>query len=298
MAGTLNKTVLWGRMKSLIACGVISCSAALAHGAVNDRPFFQNHATVIVFGASDFNDTGGTAPVVFDFLTLEEGVSGQAAPDLIELDGRTINFNNGNFNAIFSNEAGGLEFEINNAVSGGEFNSVAPNQILNAADSYNAFELDEDTDVDLLGGANRSSRFFVASNVPFDIYAHSDNLQTTGTFDALDLSNIRYRLRVQVRGGGGVNRWGTRAQDPSVGGQGIILPQNQATRLDAISAGPTKVFDGGQATAASPGGIIQQAVSFQSRYNLLSSGLNGNNYDFSLGAGSIAADVTYTIYVP
>lgn len=223
---------------------------------------------------------------------------------MIGLDGVTFNFNNGQFNPIFSEEAGGNEFQINDPTFGGEFNTALPNQILTEADSYNAFGLDDDTDIDLLGNGNRVSRFNVASNAAFDIFVHADNLETSGAFDALDLSNIRYRLRYSVTGGGtGSFRWGQSAQDPAVGGDGVILGQDAdlnpslATLAD-ISAGPTKVFDGGRKTAASPGSIIAQSISFQSRYNLLGSNINGNNYDFSLGAGTLAADVTYTVYVP
>jgi len=290
--------MLGGSMKTLALCAVGFGCAVFADASVNDRPFFRNMATVVVFGASDFNDNDGAAPVVVDFLLLDEGVTGQAAPDLIALDGRTINFNTGQFNPIFSEEAGGIEFQVNDAVFGGEFNTTGPNQILNATDSYNAFGLDDDTDIDLLDNGSRASRFFVASNAAFDIYAEADNLQTSGTFDALDFSNIRYRLRVQTTGGGGANRWGERAQNTAVGGEGIILPQTAAIRLDSISSGPTKVFDGGQKTAEEPGTLIQQAVSFQSRYNLLGADIDATNYDFSLGSGSIAADVTYTVYVP
>lgn len=285
-------------MKAILASCAILSGAIAAHASVNDRPFFRNFATVIVFGANDFNDNGGIAPVVIDFLSLEDGVSGQAAPDLITADGRPVNTGGGIFNAIFSEESGGIEYQINDPVSGGQFNSSLPNQILDPNDSYNAFTLDDETDIDLLDNGQRASRFFVASNVAFDIYAHADNLTTTGAFDDLDLSSIRYRLRYQVTGGNGVARWGERAQDPGVGGAGIIFPQTTAIRLDAIASGPTQVFDGGQRTAAGPGGIIEQSVSFQSRYNLLGSDINATNYDFSLGAGSIAADVTYTVYVP
>ena len=293
-----------GRLKTfMIAAGLVG-SVGVASASVLDRPFFSANATVIVFGADGFNEEGGTAPIVFDFLALDFGASGQAAPDLIAFDGRTINFNNQTFNPIFSEQAGGNEFQVNDAVSGGEFNTSAPNQILDASDSYNAFTLDGDTDIDLLNGGARASRFYVASNSAFDIFAQADNLTTSGTFDTLDFSNIRYRIRFQTTGGGGAGRWGVDAQDPSVGGEGIVIGQDQdianaplATLAD-ISTGPTKVFDGGRKTAARPGGIISQAVSFQSRYNLIGSGINANNYDFSLGAGTIAADVTYTVYVP
>lgn len=304
MLKAIQRAMRVGRLRTCITGAVLIGATGVTSASVIDRPFFRSNATVVVFGADGFNEEGGTAPIVFDFLHLDSGVSGQAAPDLIALDGRPINFNSGAFNAIFSEQAGGNEFQINDAVSGGEFNTTGPNQILNATDSYNAFTLDGDTDIDLLNGGARASRFFIASNSAFDIFAHSDNLTTSGTFEDLDLSNIRFRLRFQTTGGGGVNRWGERAQDPSVGGGGIVLGEDQdianpvRATLDDISAGPTQVFDGGRRTAESPGSLLEQAVGFQARYNLLGSGINANNYDFSLGAGSIAADVIYTVYVP
>ena len=288
-----------GTFKFVLAVGLASY-ASFASASVLDRPYFRADATVVMWGATDFNEDGGIAPVVVDFLHLKDGVSGQAGADLITLDGRPINLNSGQFNPIFSEESGGNEFQINDAVSGGEFNTAAPNQILDANDSYNAFELDDDTDVDLLNAGARASRFFVASNAPFDIFAHADNLQSTGAFSVLDFSNIRFRLRVQVTGGGVAagTRWGDRAQDPSVGGIGIVLPQDNSIRLDSISSGPTKVFDGGRKTAAAPGTLMEQSIGFQSRYNLLGADINANNYDLSLGAGTIAADVIYTVFVP
>lgn len=303
MVGKFYKASRLNRVKKTGLLLGFCALTGITSASVLDRPFFRSNATVVVFGADGFNEEGGTAPIVFDFLSLDDGVSGQAAPDLIGLDGRPINFNSGTFNAIFSESAGGTEFQVNDAVSGGEFNTTGPNQILNATDSYNAFTLDEDTDIDLLNGGNRASRFFIASNAAFDLYAQADNLDLSGTFSALDLSNIRFRLRYQVTGGGGASRWGERAQDPAIGGDGIVLGQDanlnpSLATLNDLSTGPTKVFDGGRRTAAEPGGILEQSVGFQARYNLIGSGINANNYDFSLGSGSIAADVIYTVYVP
>jgi hypothetical protein len=273
-------------------------AVAPAQASVIDRPFFRADSIVIVFGASDFEENGGVAPVVYDFYLLNSA-SGNAGQDLIDADGVSINYNTGRYNPIQNGEGSGWEFQINNPTFGGQFNSAGPHQTLDANDSYNAFGLDESTDIDLLGGGARASRFYVASNAAFDIFGEASNLQTTGDFSSLDYTNIRYRLRINRTGGSGVNRWGQMAQDPSLGGSGIVLGQNGTLfTLDDLSGGPQKVFDGGRRTASSPGSIMQQAVSFQSRYNLLGAGINGNNYDFSQGIGSISADVTYTIYTP
>lgn len=275
------------------------CFSTPALSAVVDRPFFRAASVVIVFGASDFEENGGVAPVVYDFHVLDGATSGQAAPDLISDDGRTINYNTQRFNPIQSGESSGWEYQINDQTFGGAFTSSAPHQTLDANDSYSAFGLDNSTDVDLLGGGNRASRFYVASNVPFDIFGQASNLTATGDFSVMDYSNIRYRLRYQVSGGGGVNRWGRSAQDPAPSGNGVTYGQNGALyTLNGLVAAPVKVFQGEQRTARTSGSIMDHAVSFQSRYNLRGSTINGNNYDFSQGVGSIGADVTYTVYTP
>ena len=273
--------------------------STVAHATVNDTPYFNAPNMVIVFGASDFEENGGTAPVVMDFYLLN-GASGTQGTDLIAADGVTINYNTGRYNPIYSGEGAAWEMQISGQTFGGNFISSGPHQVLDAGDAYTAFGLDDDTDIDLLGGGGRASRFFVASNAAFDVYAEASDLVATGGFDTLDYSNIRYRLRYNVSGGGGVNRWGQAAQDPAVGGTGITFPQNGAGRwtLDNISTGATKVFDGGRRTARVRGSIMEQAVSFQSRYNLIGAGINGNNYDLSMGTGEIGATVTYTIYTP
>ena len=274
--------------------------SAPALSAVVDKPFFRAASIVIVFGASDFQENGGEAPIVFDFHILDGSTSGQAAPDLIEADGRSINLNSGLFNPIQSGESSGWEFEINDQTFGGDFNSVGPHQTLDAYDSYTAFGLDNSTDVDLLGNGSRASRFFVASNVPFDIFGQASNLTATGDFITMDYSNIRYRLRYQVSGGAGATSYGQSAQDPAPSGNGITYGAfgGPNVRLDGLAGAPLRVFQGEQRTARTTGSIMDQAVGFQSRYNLSGAAIGGNNYDFSLGTGTLAADITYTVYTP
>jgi len=297
-------SLLWGKtLRAGMACTSALTLAGLcfapALANVVDRPYFNAGSIVIVFGADDFEEDGGVAPVVYDFYLLDNVSSGTAATDIIGVDGRTINYNTGRYNPIQSGVSSGWEFQINDPTSGGVFNSAGPHQTLDANDSYTAFGLDTDTDIDLLGGGARASRFFVASNAAFDIYGQATNFSATGDFAGLDYTNIRYRLRYQVTGGGGVNRWGQMAQDPGVGGSGVVLGQNGTLfTLDDIAAGPTKVFDGGRRTARADGSIMQHAVSFQSRYNLRGAGVTGNNYDLSMGTGAVSADITYTVYTP
>lgn len=285
--------------KGVVGLLLAGCLSAPALSAVVDRPFFRAASVVIVFGASDFEENGGVAPVVYDFHVLDNTTSGQAAPDLIAADGRSVNYNTQRYNPIQSGVSSGWEYQINDQTFGGVFNSSAPHQTLDANDSYSAFGLDETTDIDLLGGGNRASRFYVASNVPFDIFGQASNLTATGDFSTMDYTNIRYRLRYQVSGGGGPNRWGQSAQDPAPSGNGITYGQNGTLfTLDGLVAAPVKVFQGERRTARIDGSIMDHAISFQSRYNLRGSTINGNNYDFSQGTGSIGADVTYTVYTP
>ena len=265
-----------------------------AYSSVIDRPFLRAASVVIVMGATDFSENAGQTLFVMDFNLLDNVAPASAADDLIAADGVTTNFNTGRFNASSNGFGSGYEYDIINPTSGGVFTSVGPHQTLDANDIYSKFGLDDTTDIDLVTG-NRASQFLVVSNAAFDIYAQASNLVATGDFSTLDYSNIRYRLRVRPTGGVGVWRWGQRAQNPSNGGAGIITAVND---LSDMTAGPTKVFDGGRRTARIPGNLIQQAVSFQSRYRLVGAGATVNAYDFSMGAGALGATVTYTIYTP
>ena len=261
-------------------------------GAV-DRPFLRAGAVVIVMGGNDFSENSGAAPYAVDFNLLTSA-SGTAANDIIGADGVTMNYNTGQWNAVSNGTDSGYEYDIVDPVSGGVFTSVGPHQTLDANDVYSEFGLDDNTTIDLVTG-NRASQFLVTSNAPFDIYAQASDLVATGDFSAYDYSNIRYRLRVRVGVGSGIWRAGARAQNPSNGGAGII---NGVNDLDDMSAGPTKVFDGGRRTARTRGTLLQQAASFQSRYRLVGAGSAVNNYDLSMGAGALGATVTYTIYTP
>ena len=292
---------LWKKIRK-VGAGLLlaGCLSAPALSSVVDRPFFRAASVVIVYGASDFQENGGEAPIVFDFHILDGATSGQAAPDLIGVDGRSTNLNSGLLNPIQSGEGSGWEFEINDQTFGGDFISAGPHQTLDANDAYTAFGLDNTTDVDLLGNGSRASRFFVASNVPFDIFGQASNLSATGDFSTMDYSNIRFRLRYQVSGGSGATSWGQSAQDPAPSGNGITYGDFSGpnVRLDGLAGAPLKVFQGERRTAQTSGSIMDQAVGFQARYNLAGAAIGGNNYDFSQGTGTLAADVIYTVYTP
>ncbi len=271
--------------------------APAVNASIIDRPYFNAQSLVIVIGATENESNGGVAPVAVDFNLLTPATSGAAAIDLIGVDGYVFNSNSG-FDAGHDFAGGASRIGINNETFGGNFGNPGGGDIdyLEATDSLTAFGLDGATDLHTRR-ARHVSRFLVVSNAPFDMFAQASNLSRTGDFTALDYENIGFRALMNRSGGTGAGAWGSAAQNPAVGGSGIDTNIND---LSDLSAGPTKIFDGGRRTARFVGTLLEQAVSFNIRYALSGTpdaSLN-HNYDFSMGAGTIGADVTYTVYTP
>jgi len=292
--------VFYSHLKSKLAAfsylAVIGTGAYLpAQASVLDRPYFRANAIVIVIGATEDETNGGVAPVAFDFNLLTPASSGSAAPDLIGTDGYVFN-SNGGFDAGHDFSGGASRLELIDETSGGNFGNGGDIDYLEADDSLTSFGLDETTDINTRR-SRHVSRFLVVSNAAFDLYSEASNLATSGDFTALDYENIGFRARINRRGGTGPGAWGSQAQNPSIGGSGIDTDIND---LGDMSAGPTKLFDGGRRTARFRGSLLEQAVSFNIRYALSNApdASNTNQYDFSMGVGTIGADVTYTIYTP
>lgn len=285
-------------MKKLaLAAGVAAMmTATSAYASVIDRPFFKVLGVVVVWGADDFADAGGAAPIASDFVLLTNA-SGTAGADLIADDVYTVV--TGSLDPINGSDTStGGALSISGATSGGVFTDDG-NGVLDAADTLTAFGLDNTTDVDgSLVNAHTSS-FFVASNAAFDIFATSSNVVATGDFltDGLDASNISFAMAVdastQTVGSLSI---GADAQDPSTGGTGVDATKDS---LDDLATA-TKVFDGGQRTAATRGSIADQSVAFNMTYELFdpTAPAADQAYDLSMGSGTLQADVTYTVYVP
>jgi len=289
-----NKYVNLVVMRAGLLLLALTCSVN-SYGKVLDRPFFRAASIVIVMGASDFKENGGQALVATDFLLLDNVASGQAAPDIIGADGTTI------YGMDYDNTYAGLVpltdgteitselLRIRNQTSGGAFTSTGRQFVLDTTDSFTAFGLDEITKVEMVW--SKTNGFFIASNVPFDIYAQVSNLTTTGDFSSMNYANIQYRL-LSFSVASGANNWSSKAQNPAVGGSGVNSAINDLGDMIA----PTIVFDGGRRTAASRGTIMEQIYAFNPRYYFTDGA--SNDYDFSMGIGSIGADVTYTVYTP
>lgn len=281
---------------ALLTMGAVA-SLQPAMADVIDRPYFNAQALVIVIGATENETNGGIAPVAADFALLTPASSGGQAVDLIAADGYVFNSNSG-FDAGHDFSGGATRLDIDNETFGASFGNPGGGDIdfLEASDSLTSFGLDETTDINTRQ-SRHVSRFLVVSNAPFDLFAQASNLIKTGDFTALDYENIGFRALINRSGGSGVGRWGDAAQNPAVGGGGIDSSLND---LGDFSSGPTKLFDGGRRTARNVGTLLEQAVSFNIRYSLsgAADAAQNNAYDFSMGVGTLGADVTYTIYTP
>jgi len=277
------------KLKKLLLAGGAAAivTASTAYASILDRPFFQVLGVVIVWGADGMD---GAAPIASDFVLLTPA-SGLAGADLIGADGATVI--TGTLDAIDSdgiNAGATAANPVTGATSGGVYSDANSSGILDAGDTLTAFGIDATTDVDGMTNEHLSS-FYVASNAAFDIFAQSSNLVTTGDFTTLDETDISYAMALTLSGTDGTLTFGGNAQSPATGGTGYVTAVDDLGDMTTA----TKVFDGGQRTAATVGGLVAQSVRFDNTYTLSA---GGSGYDLSMGVGTIRADVTYTIYVP
>ena len=299
IASKYNHVARWKRLAVSAAIILAGCSLmpVTATSAVIDRPFFRALPLVVVIAATEDEANGGVAPVAVDFNLLTPDTSGAAAHDLIGVDGFVYNSNAG-FDPGHNFNGGATRLDIDDELSGGSFGNPGGGDIdfLEPTDTLSAFGLDETTDINTRDARN-VSRFLVVSNTAFDIYAQASNLSRTGDLAALNYENIGFRVLLNRSGGSGAGRWGDAAQNPAIGGSGF---DSNLDDLGDLSAGPTKIFDGGRRTARVQGSLLEQAVSFNIRYalSLTPDASDDNAYDFSMGTGTLGADVTYLVYTP
>jgi len=183
---------VWGGFQKTIFVGfAFALFLMQAEASVIDRPFFRANAVVIIFSGGDFVENNGEAPLVHDFVLLDNVTSGTEGNDLIAQDGVPVNFP---FDPISDGTSGGWPFQITGQTFGGAYDNNPSFQMLDANDSYTAFGINNSTDIDLLGTQVRFAWFFVTSNTAFDIYAEASNLVTDGDFTGLGYENIGYQL--------------------------------------------------------------------------------------------------------
>ena len=280
--------------KLLLAGGLASLMASTAYASVIDRPFFRVLGVVVVWGADNTAEAGGTAPVVSDFVLLTPA-SGTAGADLIADDVYAVV--TGTLDPISTTGTGTGADPITGTGSGNYTDDG--NGVLDAADTMAAFAIDNNSALNLGSEMDpHLSSFYVASNAAFDIHAQATNFSATQDFSTMTSANVGYSLAVSTTAdAGSPANFAERANAPAAVG----TVQAGVTSLDSMDDGSdVKVFDGLTRTAASNGSITQQSVRFDSTYELdFDTGTAGvQAYDLSRGVGTISADVTYTVYVP
>ena len=271
-----------GRSIALVALafglGGLSASAQMR---ANQR--FEVNGLVIVWAA----DANGNAPIVSDFV-IDTGTGGTAAGsgdiDLINTDVHTLV--TGSLVPVASgNNAAPLR--ITNTSRGRLDLDRQPNGVLDAGDTFDAFELRGNSNLNT-NSAEISTSFYVASNTGFsiDVQARPIGNTTPG-----DFSRIRLQLRLTESGNDGL-AFGSSAQFPHTANtpEGGTRANNR--RLSTL-LNPLRIFQGNRRTARIAGSIAQQSVRFDSRYRY-----NSGSYDLSDGIIDAEAEVVYTVYVP
>jgi len=284
------------KLKKLLLAGGATAlmTASTAYASIIDRPFFQVLGVVVVWGADDAPNATNTAPVVSDFVLMTTG-SGNAGADLIAADGGTVV--TGTLtpvdDGVVNVDASVAAADPISGTGSGNYSDANSDGVLNAGDTLSAFGMDATTDVDGdLLNQHRSS-FYVASNAVFDIYAQASNFASTGDFangsTLLDETNIAFSMGMTLSGNDGL-AFGANAVTTNPG----TFPGTVADLGDMAT--PTLVFDGTSRTALTRGNLAAQSVRFDNTYTLDDG--TGLGYDLSMGAGTVQADVTFTIYVP
>lgn len=262
--------------KLLLAGATLAVStaalAAPASASIIDRPHFKVLGVVIVWAA---NDTDGSTPIATDFV-----IGDASDTDLIAADGRTVVTGSltATPDAAAVASAGFAALDLNGTEIGDGDGD------LDLDDTFAAFDVTTAT----IGGAalTYNSSFYVASNTAFGINAEVQSSTVTGDFA---LADVGYALSSTQTGTDGALTFGGNAND--VGATGAF---SAPADLGAFAPGANQVFESTQRTAASVGNIVSQSVRFDAEYTLGA----GAGYDLSQGAGSVEAQLAYTVYVP
>lgn len=265
--------------KLLLAGAALAASTAAvsapANASIIDRPHFKVLGVVIVWAA---NDADGSVPIATDFV-----IGDASDTDLISQDGRTVvtgsltptadaaSVASSGFDRMLLNgtELGDGDGEISAADQ--DVNNFAPFSVAGATITGDALTYD--------------SSFYVASNTAFGINAEIQSSSVSGDFD---LSDVGYAFTSTQSGNDGL-AFGANARD--VGASGTF---SAPATLDAFAAGPNQIFESTERTADSAGNLASQSVRFDAEYTLGAA----TGYDLSQGAGSVEAQLAYTVYVP
>ena len=258
--------------KLLVASAAVAAMMAVpAQASIIDNPQFRVLGLVIVWGA-DAADSGN--PVVSDFI-IDDGSSS----DLIAADVHAVV--TGTLLSTPATTATGDEFAISGAVGAA-----------GVIDAFNAFQLDDTTDVSLDDELSHTSSFYVASNTAFSINAAATENTPVGA--GFELEDVGFDLSVELNGDDGL-AFGSAAQFPHTDDSDTAGVVTSVETLEDMAT-ETLVFAGNRLTAASGGSIAQQSVRFDAEYTL--AGQSGAGYDLSDGTGEIETEVVFTVFVP
>ncbi|MEM7767966.1 MAG: hypothetical protein AAF253_10835 [Pseudomonadota bacterium] len=240
----------------LAGAAMLAATAAPANASIVDNPHFKVLGLVIVWGDGN---------IASDFVIDTAAGAGDA--DLIAGDVTPV-VTGSLAGAPGANE--GALLSISNAVSGGVLTDAGTVGVLDAADSFTAFEVDGSTDVGFTGAY--TSQWFAASNTPFNVTADVTGVTPT------EADAVEYGLAVTAPAAS-TAAFAVTAADVQVAA-GDTLDD-----IDGID-----VFEGSTRTAEDPGTLLEQAWQFENTYSL--------DYDLSQGVIDIAPTVTFTVYVP
>lgn len=278
------RIITLARIRGLFTLGLFMQAGGFSMSAqtvVNPR--FEAPGLVIVWAG----DANGDAPIVSDFIVdTGTGTTGASSGDADFIDTDVHTVITGGLTPVGTGN-NGSPLRITN-IAGGRLNlDSQPNGVLDAGDTFDAFELRGNSDVNT-NRAEIFSSFYVASNTGFSIDAQATPL---GATTPGDFGRIRLQLRVTESGNDGL-AFGASAQFPSTANTPAGGTRANNRRLSEL-LNPIRVFQGNRRTARTPGTIAQQSVRFDARYRY-----NSGRYDLSDGVIDAEAEVVYTVYVP
>lgn len=268
----------------LIAAAWLAVGAA--HAGANDRVGFKIPGLVIVWAA---DEVGGDSPVVSNFiLDTGAGNTGADSGDVDLIGNNAFTVVTGTLTATDDGLGGnnGTPLRMQRIPGGGFLTDTNGDRVMNGEDSFSAFRIRENSDLNTRR-AEISSSFYVASNTAFSIDAQAI---PEGATTADQMRRMRLWLTVTTSGNDGL-AFGSAAQHPSTE-TGRLGSRANGRRLSALQTA-RRVFRGDRATALSPGTITEQSVRFDLRYRY-----NDGPYDLSEGAYDAEATVLYTVYMP
>ena len=162
------------------------------------------------------------------------------------------------------------------------------NGYLDAADSFNAFSLNPNTDIRLAGvGRQYSHSFFITSrNTRFSLRALASIANSTQDFaNTITLGDIKIDTNVVKNGNDDGYRFGRRAHSKNI----TIL--NGINDLGDMQSAPTRIIDFGrlQGIRKRNGDINDQTIRLDFIYTM-------PDYDMSMGVGSMNIDMVFDFY--